>query len=117
MVPERLDRAFAVFDAAVRLPEAERDAYLAGECGDDPQLREEVRSLLAAHDEADGFLSGRRSRDREINIIETGVASPSRMSARPVILQTRPYCKLGSGIALVLPAALSSPLIKFDSLF
>jgi hypothetical protein len=43
MAPEGLDRVFAVFDAAVRLPEAERDGYLASECGDDAQLREEVR--------------------------------------------------------------------------
>ncbi len=65
MAREGLDRVFAVFDAAVALPEAERDAYVASECGDDVHLREEVRSLLAAHHEADGFLSGRRSHDRE----------------------------------------------------
>jgi eukaryotic-like serine/threonine-protein kinase len=76
MPPEGLDRVFAVFDAAVGLPEAERDAYLASECGDDAQLREEVQSLLAAHDEAGGFLSGRRSHDREIDIIEPGSAAP-----------------------------------------
>ena len=65
MAREGLERAFAVFDAAVALPEAERDAYVASACGDDVHMREEVRSLLAAHDEADGFLSGRRSHDRE----------------------------------------------------
>ena len=65
MAREGLDRVFAVFDAAVALPEAERDAYVASECGDDVHVREEVRSLLAAHDEADGFLSGQRSHDRE----------------------------------------------------
>jgi eukaryotic-like serine/threonine-protein kinase len=65
MTREGLDRAFAVFDAAVALPEAERDAYVASECGDDVDVREEVRTLLAAHDEAGGFLSGRRSHDRE----------------------------------------------------
>ena len=58
MAREGLERVFAVFDAAVALPEAERDAYVASECGDDVHVREEVRSLLAAHDEADGFLSG-----------------------------------------------------------
>ena len=62
---EGLDRAFAVFDAALALPRAERDGYVASECGDDVHLHEEVRSLLAAHDEADGFLSSRRSHDRE----------------------------------------------------
>ena len=63
MARENLDRAFAVFDAAVALPEAERAAYVASACGDDLHLREEVRSLLAAHNEADGFLSSRPSRD------------------------------------------------------
>jgi len=65
MVPEGMERVFAVFDAAVAMPQAERDAYVASECGDDVHLREEVRSLLAAHDEADGFLSGPPSHDRE----------------------------------------------------
>ena len=65
MAREGLERVFAVFDAAVALPKAERDAYVASECGDDAHVREEVRSLLAAHDEADGFLSGQRSHGRE----------------------------------------------------
>ena len=60
MALEGPGRLFAVFDAAVALPSTERDAYVASTCGDDAQLREEVRSLLAAHDEADGFLSDRR---------------------------------------------------------
>jgi len=59
MARDPLDRVFAVFDGAVALPEAERDVYVAITCGDDAHLREEVRSLLAAHAEADGFLSDR----------------------------------------------------------
>ena len=63
MAREDVDRVFAVFDAAVALPEAERDAYVSSACGDDVHLREEVRSLLAAHEEAGGFLSGPPSDD------------------------------------------------------
>jgi eukaryotic-like serine/threonine-protein kinase len=65
MARKGLERVFAIFDGAVALPEAERDAYVASECGDDVHVRDEVRSLLAAHDEADGFLSGPRTDDRE----------------------------------------------------
>jgi serine/threonine protein kinase/Tol biopolymer transport system component len=65
MAREGLDRVFAIFDAALARPAGERDAYVASECGDDVQVREDVRSLLAAHDEADGFLSGQCSHDGE----------------------------------------------------
>ena len=36
---------------------AARDVYLAGVCGGDDDLRNEVQSLLAAHGDAEGFLS------------------------------------------------------------
>ena len=38
-------------------PAAERDAFLRSACGGDEQLEDELRSLLAAHDRADGFLA------------------------------------------------------------
>jgi len=61
MARQGIDRVFAIFDAAVALPKAERDGYVATGCGADADLREEVRSLLAAHDEAEGFLSSQGS--------------------------------------------------------
>ena len=42
-------RASEIFTAAVRLPPAERPAYVDTACGDDTALREEVETLLA-HD-------------------------------------------------------------------
>ena len=45
-----------IFQAAVELPEAEREAYLAGACGGDPSLRTEIESLIAAHEEPGSFL-------------------------------------------------------------
>lgn len=45
-----------LFHEVASAPEAERAAILAAACGDDAALREEVESLLASHDEADGFL-------------------------------------------------------------
>jgi serine/threonine protein kinase/Tfp pilus assembly protein PilF len=47
-----------IFAAALEFESpAERNAYLAGVCGDDAGLCQEVESLLTAHGQADGFLS------------------------------------------------------------
>ncbi|MCA8975556.1 MAG: serine/threonine protein kinase [Planctomycetes bacterium] len=50
---ERIDRLFA---AARAMPAAERERFLAAECAEQPELRFEVESLLAAEDRAGGFL-------------------------------------------------------------
>ena len=68
MISESWEDVFAVFDAAVATSGAERDAFLARECGDNARLRGKVESLLAAHLDAEGFLgsggpSSRASRD------------------------------------------------------
>jgi WD40 repeat protein/serine/threonine protein kinase len=58
MSPERWRRIQDVFDAAVQLGGAERDAFLSGTCAGDAELRAQVDELLA-HDaviEAKGFL-------------------------------------------------------------
>ncbi|HVK07874.1 MAG TPA: protein kinase [Gemmataceae bacterium] len=45
-----------IFNAAVKLPSGEREAFLEQACGPDRQLRDEVASLLQAHDSPDSFL-------------------------------------------------------------
>ena len=62
MTPDRLQRAFELFDAATALPEGERERFLAHECGADRELCDDVRSLLSAHGEAERFLSSRAGR-------------------------------------------------------
>ena len=47
------------------------------ECGDDARLRQEVESLLAAHGDAQGFLSGRPARTAAANVDQSGPAPPS----------------------------------------
>lgn len=42
-------RAIALFEAALDVPEAEREAMIARETGDDDELAARVRSMLAAH--------------------------------------------------------------------
>ena len=46
------DRITELFERAVELPPAERSAFVARECGDDPALRDEVESLLTHDAEA-----------------------------------------------------------------
>lgn len=49
---DKLDRAQALFDAALELDAADRDAMLATMCGDDEEVLTLVRRLLAAHGDA-----------------------------------------------------------------
>jgi eukaryotic-like serine/threonine-protein kinase len=57
MTPERWQQVAEALDQALRLPEAQRPVYLAEIAVGDPELRLEVESLLASHEEAgDEFL-------------------------------------------------------------
>ena len=58
MTSESWEDVFVVFDAALATSGVERDGFLVRECGDNARLREKVESLLAAHRDAEGFLSG-----------------------------------------------------------
>ena len=58
MISDNWEGVFAVFDAALSTSGVERDEFLGRECGDNARLRDEVESLLAAHRDAEGFLSG-----------------------------------------------------------
>jgi predicted ATPase len=55
--PERYQRVGRLYHAALDLPPESRSAFLEGACGDDQDLRQEVDSLLAAHDEAGEFIA------------------------------------------------------------
>ena len=61
MTPDRWEQIFALFEATLRQPLSEREAFLARQCGDDAELGAEVRTLLVTDSEAESFLSrGRR---------------------------------------------------------
>jgi hypothetical protein len=51
------DRVRDLFHRALDLPADERAVFVRQEAGADTAIREQVESLLAAHDRADGFLS------------------------------------------------------------
>ena len=56
MDDDRWNHVDQLLQSALDTPAVERDAFLRHACGGDDRLEEEVRSLLAAHDRADGFL-------------------------------------------------------------
>jgi eukaryotic-like serine/threonine-protein kinase len=59
MISENWEDVFAVFDAALSTSGVARDEFLERKCRGNARLRDEVESLLAAHRDAEGFLSGR----------------------------------------------------------
>ncbi|HEX8292342.1 MAG TPA: protein kinase [Pyrinomonadaceae bacterium] len=56
MTPERWKQIEGVFDAAIDLAPAEREAYLAAACGGDAELRRQVELLIRSHDAAGSFI-------------------------------------------------------------
>lgn len=57
MTPQRHRQAGELYHAALERTPQERAAFLAEVCGGDEALRREVESLLAAHEQAGGFLA------------------------------------------------------------
>ena len=57
MDPEHWTHVDQLLQSALDLSAAERDVFLRRACAGDEQLERELRSLLAAHDRADGFLA------------------------------------------------------------
>ncbi len=76
MGPERWQKVKELFDAALQCEPRERLPFLDRVCGDDVELRDEVASLLAAHEEAGGFIAGRAIEDAASLLL--GGAPPSR---------------------------------------
>ncbi len=58
MDPEQYEKVGQLFHAALELPPERRAAFLGRACGADEGLRQEVESLLAAHEQAGDFVAG-----------------------------------------------------------
>jgi len=54
--PERWQRVEQLYHSAAKLPAEQRAAFLRDECQDDPELREEVESLLSCDQSAANFI-------------------------------------------------------------
>jgi serine/threonine protein kinase/Tfp pilus assembly protein PilF len=63
MSPERWQKITDVFQAALAREAKTRAAFVADACADDSELKQEVEKLLAAHDEADGFIESLAVKD------------------------------------------------------
>ena len=70
MTDDRWARVSALFEAALGQDESMRAAFLSRQCAGDEALRREVESLLAAHAQADGFLT--RPRPAEMPALTPG---------------------------------------------
>ena len=57
MNSEQYEKIGELFHAALELPRESRPAFLSGACGADDDLRQEVESLLAAHEQAGDFVA------------------------------------------------------------
>jgi predicted ATPase len=58
MNPDQYEKVGQLFHAALELPRERRSTFLNGACEADPDLRQEVESLLLAHDQAGDFVEG-----------------------------------------------------------
>src|SRR5205809_883261 len=56
MTPERWQQLKQIFQTALERNPAERSAFLNQACADDPALRSQVESLIAAHDQAGDYI-------------------------------------------------------------
>jgi tetratricopeptide (TPR) repeat protein/TolB-like protein len=84
-----ISRRDRLFDEALALPPTERAAFLEQACPDDPELRDEVRSLVEADAAASGFFEG-LSRDW---------VSPLRSAGVGMGMGASPHLPVGSRVA------------------
>src|SRR5271156_2528462 len=100
MDPGRADRVQQLYHSALEQDSGGRDAFLRQACSDDLALEQEVRSLLAAHQEAESFLES-RALDVVARVLALYEDKESHESSRFLIGQTVSHYhileKLGSG--------------------
>ena len=72
VTPDRWRQIRKVLDAALEVSPDERPAWLATRCGEDTELRAEVESLLASHEEVGDLL--------ETNAVAPPVPEPTTLS-------------------------------------
>ncbi|MBC7561435.1 MAG: serine/threonine-protein kinase [Gemmatimonadaceae bacterium] len=70
----RYERATALFDAALDLPEREREDFITGSTANEPALAADVRSLLQAHAQLGGFLELSPVHDAELRLMQEVLA-------------------------------------------
>ena len=94
MTPQRWAQIRQIFDDALEKPQRERGAYLGTACAGDGELRREVESLLASHDESKEFLATPAA---DLNQVMLGMESSGTI---PRVPRVGPYLlekRIGSG--------------------
>ncbi len=95
------ERRDALFEAALALTPPEREAYLQQAFAEDHALRDEIGSLLAAHDASDGFFESLARESTQALHASLGVLASGREDNPLVIGDTvahyRVDARLGSG--------------------
>lgn len=105
MNSEQWHRVRVLFDVAGQLPAAQRRAFLRNACAEEPELRQEVESLLEAAAEAGDFMEAGALNDI------TWPPLSSASATLPKLTPPRP-----SGEAVVEPAASQRPSGAFTKL-
>jgi len=81
---ERWQQVRSILDGAIELPASERSPYLDRNCSDDPELRDEVESLLRSHVEAGSVFLKNPAANLK-TALET--ATPTRIGSRIGVYQ------------------------------
>ncbi len=93
MEPERWQKVKEWFDAALQCEPHERHRFLERVCGDDIELREEIASLLASHEQAASFIAAHAIEDAA-HLLVGGASGPHQ---RRLIGYYRLLALLGRG--------------------
>src|SRR4029078_12417862 len=56
MTPERWQQVKEIFNSAITYRPEERSSFVSHACSGDAELRHEVESLIASHEQSDGFI-------------------------------------------------------------
>jgi serine/threonine protein kinase/Tol biopolymer transport system component/tetratricopeptide (TPR) repeat protein len=84
VTPERWEQVKSLFELALACAPGERASFLASRCGADGELRDEVESLLAAHD--DDFLEQPAVADGQLHeLLPASVTPGTRVGAYEVV--------------------------------
>lgn len=87
MSSHRFVKAGELFDSALALPPEKRSAYLKDVCGEDATLLAEVESLLAAHDQAKGFMQTPAFKNVDLTPAEDQLTEGQQIGAYRILRQ------------------------------
>jgi len=97
MDTERWKRVEDLLQSALQVPADQQDAFLRQACGDDASLLEEVRSLLASHQNSGGFLEQPLIDAAKLTMAPLNDESAAHSSTGRVVSHYRILSQLGHG--------------------